>query len=116
MAERLLIGTRKGLFDMRRYGSTWRIDNVHFLGDPVTVAAQLGDGAVLAALALGHFGATVRRLDAGANDWQELDAPAFPPKPNDSDDKADWSVGQIMALQPGGGEVETSNNRPIWRG
>ena len=67
------------------------------------------DGAILAALALGHFGAKLRRLDAGANDWRELDPPAYPTKPDDSDDATPWSVDQIMSLRPGGGDV-------VWAG
>lgn len=109
MADRLLIGTRKGLFEMRRDDGSWRIADVHFLGDPVSVVAQLDDGAILAALALGHFGAKLRRLDADAKDWRELDPPAYPTKPHDSDDKTPWSVDQIMAMQPGGGDV-------VWAG
>ena len=109
MADRLLIGTRKGLFEMRRDDGSWRIADVHFLGDQVSVVAQLDDGAILAALALGHFGAKLRRLDADAKDWRELDPPAYPTKPHDSDDKTPWSVDQIMAMQPGGGDV-------VWAG
>ena len=38
---RVLVGTRKGLFDLRRGESRWGIHRVHFLGDP----AKLGDKA-----------------------------------------------------------------------
>ena len=35
--------------------------------------------------------------------WQELPAPAFPPKPEDAaDDPHPWSLGKIWAIEPGG--------------
>jgi hypothetical protein len=101
MAERLHVGTRKGLFELeRRYGG-WDIADVHFLGDPVS--AVLADGDTLyAALDLGHFGAKLwRRQRSGP--WRELPAPAFPPKPEDAaDDPHPWSLGTIWAIEPGG--------------
>ena len=36
MAERLYVGTRKGLFELARRGAGWDIVDVHFLGDPVS--------------------------------------------------------------------------------
>ena len=36
MAERLYVGTRKGLFEVGRRGGGWAIVDVHFLGDPVS--------------------------------------------------------------------------------
>ena len=66
MAERLYVGTRKGLFEVARSGGGWDIADVHFLGDPVS-AVLADDGAVYAALDLGHFGAKLwRRERAGA--------------------------------------------------
>src|SRR5437762_3177352 len=35
MNDRLLIGTRKGLFELRRTRGTWSIASTHFLGDPI---------------------------------------------------------------------------------
>jgi len=60
------------------------------------------DGAVYAALDLGHFGAKLwRRAPAGG--WQELAPPTFPPKPPDADgDPHPWSLGKIWVLEVGG--------------
>ena len=45
------------------------------------VLADPRDGAWYAALRMGHFGVKLRKsTDQGAN-WQEIAAPAFPPKP-----------------------------------
>jgi hypothetical protein len=101
MADRLWVGTRKGLFEIVRGGIAWEVAQVHFLGDPVT--AVLGDDdATYAALDLGHFGAKVwRRQGSGA--WHELAAPAFPPKPEDAaDDPHPWSLGKVWVMERGG--------------
>ena len=45
MAERLYVGTRKGLFELARRGaqeSRWDIVDVHFLGDPVSAVLAQG--------------------------------------------------------------------------
>jgi hypothetical protein len=100
MAERLMVGTRKGLFEIARQRDGWDIVDAHFLGDPVT--AVLVDGEMeYAALDLGHFGAKLWRRERGAA-WRELPAPAYPPKPADPDDPHPWLLGRIWALEPGG--------------
>ena len=85
MAERLYVGTRKGLFELARRNGGWDIVDVHFLGDPVTAVLADGDNRC-----------TPRSISAisapscgGANGpaaWRELPAPAFPPKPEDAAD------------------------------
>ena len=102
MSDRLHVGTRKGLFELARRKREWEVVDVRFLGDPVTAVLADGDGAVYAALDLGHFGAKLWGRDrAGA--WHELAVPAFPPKPANADgDPHPWSLGKIWALEPGG--------------
>src|SRR5258707_14960847 len=100
MAERLHVGTRKGLFEPARRNGAWDIVETHFRGDPVSAVLAEGD-TVYAALDLGHFGAKLWRRD-GAGEWRELTAPAFPPKPEDAgDDPHPWSLGKIWALEAG---------------
>ena len=75
--DRLIVGTRKGLFvfeaddaDPRR----WRQTALHFIGEPVTSAlADRRDGTLYAALNLGHFGVKLHRLPAGEHEWQQLE-------------------------------------------
>jgi len=55
MSDRILAGTRKGLFDLRRRAGGWDVEKVHFLGDPVTAVLNHA-GTLHAALDLGHFG------------------------------------------------------------
>lgn len=101
MANRLHVGTRKGLFELVPKNGGWDIVDTHFLGDPVT--AILADGDKLyVALDLGHFGAHLWQRD-GKGEWSELAAPAFPSKPEDAtDDPHPWSLGKIWALEKGG--------------
>src|SRR3954471_7553576 len=101
MAERLYVGTRKGLFELARRGAGWDIVDVHFQGDPVSAVLGQGD-TVHAALDLGHFGAKLWRRDGRAG-WRELAAPAFPPKPEGAaDDPHPWTLGKIWIIEPGG--------------
>jgi hypothetical protein len=102
MAERLHVGTRKGLFELARRNGGWEIARQHFLGDPVTAVLAVADSVVYAALDLGHFGAKLWRRDRmGA--WHELATPAFPPKPDGAaDDPHPWTLGKIWALEHGG--------------
>jgi hypothetical protein len=101
MAERLYVGTRKGLFELAPAGHGWDVAAVHFLGDPVSAVLADGD-RLYAALDLGHFGAKLWRRDAGG-EWRELTAPRFPEKPADAvDDPHPWSLGQIWVMEQGG--------------
>ena len=78
MANRLHVGTRKGLFELARSNGVWEIVDVQFLGDPVSAVLADPDGSVWAALDLGHFGAKLwRRGRDGV--WREMAVPVFPP-------------------------------------
>ena len=102
MSDRLYVGTRKGLFELMRDNRGWEIVDVQFLGDPVSAVLQDGEGAVYAALDLGHFGAKLWRRDCAGN-WSELPVPVFPPKPEDAGgDPHPWSLGKIWVLEAGG--------------
>ena len=103
MSDRALLSTRKGLFELQRQGGDWAFGPVHFLGEPVSMAlADRRDGSLYAALNLGHFGVKLHRLDAGSDRWTEIAAPAYPPKPEHSDDTVDWTNKLLWCLEPGG--------------
>lgn len=103
MDDRAFVSTRKGLFELADNNGRWEIAAVHFLGEPVTMALHdPRDGALHAALNLGHFGVKLHRRDRGADKWTEVAVPVYPPKPEDSTDKLDWSLKLIWALEPGG--------------
>ncbi|MDB5752585.1 MAG: hypothetical protein JWP65_3006 [Ramlibacter sp.] len=106
----LHVGTRKGLFTVRRQATGWRLGEPAFAGGPVTqVLADPADGAWYAALRLGHFGVKLQRsTDGGGGSWQEVAAPALPPKPQDGpwkDDATPWSVDLVWCLQAGAGRL-----------
>ena len=66
MSDRLLVGTKKGLFELRRTRGTWSIASTRFLGDPISMLLHdPRDGALYAAEALGHFGVKLQRSRDG---------------------------------------------------
>jgi len=102
MADRAYIATRKGLFELIRGAEGWQLQDKHFYGEPVSIALHdARDGALYAALNLGHFGAKLHRRDAGG-EWKEVAVPVYPPKPEDSEDKTEWKLRQIWSLEAGG--------------
>ena len=101
MADRFFAATRKGLFTYKRANGGWETGAPAFLGEPVSaVLADPRDGAIYAALNLGHFGPKLHRSDDDGATWTELSPPAFP-KADGDDDKAP-SVEQIWTLAPAG--------------
>lgn len=103
--QQLQVATRKGLFVVGRERQGWRLGRPHFPGEPVTqVAADPVSGDWFAALRLGHFGVKVKRSrDRGAS-WEEVAAPAFPPKPTEGplkDDATPWTVDLVWSLEAG---------------
>ena len=108
MSERALLSTRKGLFELERGSAGWAVSARHFLGEPVSMALHdRRDGALYAALNLGHFGVKLHRRDAGSRSgphggWTEVGAPAYPIKDDDSDDPVEWKNKLIWSLEAGG--------------
>ena len=105
MTDRAYIGTRKGLFEIYRTHEAWKLGKHHFIGDPVSmVLSDPRDGTLYAALNLGHFGAKLHRLDAGASEWTEVAVPAYPAKPEGCADTYDWTLKQFWSLATGGAD------------
>ncbi|MGV7211156.1 exo-alpha-sialidase [Oxalobacteraceae bacterium A2-2] len=105
MSTNAWLATRKGLFELARVDDgAWALADPVFVGDPVSmVLPDPRDGSVYAALHLGHFGAKLhRRAPDGV--WSEVAAPAYPPKPADSEDKTEWTLRQIWSLAAGGAD------------
>ena len=69
MSDRLLVGTRKGLFTIERRRDGWKTNLIGFPGVPVTNALTDG-GAVYAAIKHGHFGPKLHRSDDEGANWR----------------------------------------------
>jgi hypothetical protein len=104
MTQELLVGTRKGLFTLKKSGGgAWSIARDAFLGVPVTLTMRdPRDGVIYAALRHGHFGAKMHRSDDGGKTWIEIACPAFPLAPG-AEDKP--SVDTIWALEAAGDDM-----------
>lgn len=100
MAGRFHVATRKGLFTYTGGGRDWSIERASFVGDPVSIVLEdRRDGALYAAMNLGHFGVKLRRSDDGGASWSEIGVPAFPAVDGE---EGGPSLKQIWALEPGG--------------
>ncbi len=109
MSDRLLLGTRKGLFDLQRKQGKWAIANHAFKGEPVSSMWQgqvqdqgqdQGQGHWLVALNLGHFGTKLHRSNDEGQSWQEVAVPAFPQADVSTGEEQDGpSLEMIWSLQ-----------------
>ncbi len=107
MSDTLFVSTRKGLFTVTKRSTGWEVTDAAFLGDNVTLThTDPRDGRTYAALDHGHFGVKLHR--SMATGWEEIAAPAYPPKPADLVENdmwgrpIAWSTARIWALQSGG--------------
>ena len=101
MTDGLHVASRKGLFAFRKANGGWRAGPPAFLGEPVTaVLTDPRDGAIYAALRLGHFGCKLHRSDDGGATWEELPAPAYPPAPEGAAEAP--ALDMIWTLAAGG--------------
>lgn len=106
MSDRLFAATRKGLFEFRRRNGGWAIARTAFLGSPVSMMlADPRDGALYAALDLGHFGVKLHRSDDGGKSWSEIAVPSYAGVDPDEADppalKLIWSLEAGGADEPG---------------
>lgn len=100
MSDRLLVATRKGLIEFRRDGEGWRHGKAHFLGSPVSMTLRdPRDGALYAALDLGHFGVKLHRSDDDGASWTEIAVPSYQGLGEGEDAP---SLKLIWSLEPGG--------------
>ena len=102
----VVVGTRKGVFVLRRRGSAWRIEQAALLGDPVTMALGTRDGALLVAQDMGHFGVKMKRSRDGGATWEERPVPKYPPKPEGAEEvdpvrrqPVPWDNKRVWALE-----------------
>jgi photosystem II stability/assembly factor-like uncharacterized protein len=117
MSDALCVGTRKGLFQLKRQANNWSVTSSDFLGAQVPIVKPTHDGQMYAALKHGHFGAKLQHSDDAGQTWQEITTPAYPPQPEGVADVMDpmrnqpvpWSLELIWALARG-------NDDRLWCG
>lgn len=101
MAAELLVASRKGLFSFRKTPAGWTTGAPDFLAEPVTaVLKDPRDGAIYAALKLGHFGVKFRRSDDGGKSWAEFPPPAYPQAEGGASLEMIWALAAGGADQP----------------
>ena len=107
--NRLLVGTRKGLFTLRiEAGADMVVDRVHFAGDAVSsVMVDHRDGSVHVGLGTGHYGAKLHRSDDGGVSFHEITTPSYPPRPDDADDVNAMAVPIVSVDLPSGLSADT---------
>jgi hypothetical protein len=111
MSTVLHVASRKGLFAFREDDGSWTSGPPAFLGQPVSaVVTDPRDGAIYAALNLGHFGVKLHRSDDGGQTWTELDCPAYPKVEDGAADAP--TLEMIWTLVPGGADQPGT----IWAG
>ena len=111
MSDVIHVGTRKGLFTIARDDNGgWDVRQAAFLSDNVPmVLADARTDTIFAALAHGHFGGKLHRsMDRGVT-WEELNAPAYPERPEGAEPDRDgigrevpWKLKLIWELAAGG--------------
>lgn len=91
MSGKVMVSTRKGLFEVTKGRRGWAVSDAHFLGDNVTLALHdPRDGTNYATLNHGHFGIKLHRRDKGKKKWKEITTPAYPKKPDTLVDLDGW--------------------------
>ena len=95
---KLLVGTRKGLFEIEKNGGRWEIGRISFLGGPVTALVPYGKSLVVG-LNHGHFGVKVHRSDDHGATFAEIGVPKYDPVPEGADPKSGPSLVQVWSLE-----------------
>lgn len=118
------MGTRKGLFTFaRKDGSKWEQLSASFVGDPVTmVLSDPRDGALYAALDLGHYGPKLHRSEDEGASWVEVGVPEYP-KGSDKALKIIWCLetagadrsGSLWAGTVPGGLFRSDDRGETWK-
>lgn len=106
--SRIYVASRKGLIEVDRdlgSASGWKVGRGHLLAEPVSAFLRdPRDGALYAALHLGHFGVKLRKSEDGGASWREMPVPTYPLAAEGEDKAAAPALVMIWTLVPGGAD------------
>jgi photosystem II stability/assembly factor-like uncharacterized protein len=95
MADRILVGTRKGVFDVRKAGGAWKAGEPMLKGEPIAYAVRdARTKSVWASIDHGHWGCKLARSKDDGATYAEADPPKYP-------EDAGASAKYYWVLQPG---------------
>ncbi len=78
-SKKLLLGTLKGLVVFRKTNKGWIIEEIHFLGFPVSVVfVDERDGTWWVCLAHKHWGQKIHRSKDQGKTWEQVKTPVYP--------------------------------------
>ncbi|MBX2816130.1 MAG: hypothetical protein KTR24_09035 [Saprospiraceae bacterium] len=76
---KVLLGTTKGLLTLTEEGPNWRVQQVDFLGLPVSMIHSNKDNSkTWVALAIKHWGVKLHQSEDHGQTWKEIEAPKYP--------------------------------------
>lgn len=108
MTNRVLVGTRKGLFTIKPKAKGWEVTQAALLGDPITMLLTDRAGDLHVAVEHGHYGVKLKRSRDGGQSWEDRPTPQYPPKPADVEDidpirqtPLTWDLKRIWSLEDG---------------
>ena len=79
MADRLMVGTRKGLIEYTLQNGEWIHQKTHFLGIPVNLFHEEPESKTWwACQEHGHWGCKLSRSRDFGESWEEVEAPKYP--------------------------------------
>jgi hypothetical protein len=105
MSDRILVSTRKGVFDIQRKSGGWKIEHAWFLGQKSQMCLPARDGSLYVSLPHQHFGEKLHRSTDSGETWAEIGVPVYPKMPEghvESHKDLRWSLNTIWALESGG--------------
>jgi hypothetical protein len=124
MAERMIVSTRKGVFDFRRRSSgEWSVERASFVGTPVVgTFYDPRSGNLFACLDHGHYGAKLHRSADDGKAWEELPTPSYEGASGEASLNLLWVIAPAGSDQPGvlwagtvpGGLFKSTDNGESW--
>lgn len=121
--DRILLGTRKGVFDVRRRQGHWRVDAPQLPGQAIAYAVRdPRNGSIWASLDHGHWGCKLARSKDDGATYADVEPPKYPEDAG-ATAKYYWVIAPAPADRPGevwigtepGGLFSTKDDGASWQ-